>query len=207
MGGIVGYMSPSSGILKDCVNKGNVDSGTSSIACGGIVGKTSGGNWKVQNCINSGNVTGNGIKGGIIGSVSGQGWETIIVFSIENCINIGNINSNESVVGGIVGEQGYIHKSNTLTIKNSVTCSKLNGKIIGGVIGNKINGDCNIENTYYITEPAIKQGSLTSGEATLKSESEIKSQTFVDLLNANIGTNTDWKRWKLGSSGYPTFVD
>ena len=207
MGGIVGFMSPSSGILKDCVNKGNVDSGTSSVDCGGIVGKTSGGNWKVQNCINSGNVTGNGIKGGIIGSVSGQGWETIIVFSIENCINIGNINSNESVVGGIVGEQGYIHKSNTLTIKNCVTCSTLNGKIIGGVIGNKINGDCNIENVYYITEPAIKQGTLTSGEATLKSESEIKSQTFVDLLNANIGTNTDWKKWKLGSSGYPTFVD
>ena len=21
------------------------------------------------------------------------------------------------------------------------------------------------------------------------------------------GTNTDWKKWKLGNNGYPTFVD
>ena len=208
LGGIVGFMSPSSGILKDCVNKGKVESDINVIIdCGGIVGKTSGGNWKIQNCINTGNVSGSGIKGGIIGNVSGQGWETIINFSIENCINIGNISSNEGAVGGMVGEQGYIHKSNTLTIKNCVTCGKLNGKIVGGIIGNKINGDFNIENAYYIIEPAIKQGTLTSGKATLKTETEIKSQAFVDLLNSNIGTNTDWKQWKLGSNGYPTFVD
>ena len=60
---------------------------------------------------------------------------------------------------------------------------------------------------YYIKEPAIKSGSLTSGEATLKTETEIKSQAFVDLLNSNIGTNTDWKKWKLGNDGYPTFTD
>lgn len=107
----------------------------------------------------------------------------------------------------MVGEQGYIHKSNTLNIKNCVTCGKLNGKIVGGIIGNKINGDFNIENAYYIIEPAIKQGTLTSGEATLKTETEIKSQAFVDLLNSNIGTNADWKKWKLGSDGYPTFLN
>ena len=45
LGGIVGFMSPSSGILKDCVNKGNVESDINVIVdCGGIVGKTSGGN-------------------------------------------------------------------------------------------------------------------------------------------------------------------
>ena len=62
-------------------------------------------------------------------------------------------------------------------------------------------------NVYYPLEPAIGTGSPTSGKATLKTETEIKSQIFVDLLNSNIGTNTDWKKWKLGSDGYPTFVD
>ena len=56
-------------------------------------------------------------------------------------------------------------------------------------------------------EQAIGTGLLTSGEATLKTEKEVKSQAFVDLLNSNIGTNTDWKQWKLGSDGYPTFID
>ena len=64
-----------------------------------------------------------------------------------------------------------------------------------------------LKNVYYVTNPFIGTGTLTSGEATLKSESEIKSQTFVDLLNSNIGTNTNWKKWKLGNDGYPTFTD
>ena len=32
---------------------------------------------------------------------------------------------------------------------------------------------------------------------------QMKSQSFVDTLNANIGTNTNWVKWKLGSNGYP----
>jgi len=35
----------------------------------------------------------------------------------------------------------------------------------------------------------------------------MKNQTFVDLLNSNIGTNTEWKKWKVGSNGYPTFAN
>ena len=37
-------------------------------------------------------------------------------------------------------------------------------------------------------------------------DSEIKNnQSFVETLNNNIGDNTDWKHWKLGEDGYPTF--
>ena len=59
------------------------------------------------------------------------------------------------------------------------------------------------ENVYYIQEPLLSKGSLTSGEATLKSLNEIKSQNFLNLLNQNIGENTNWKKWKLGEKGYP----
>ena len=37
-------------------------------------------------------------------------------------------------------------------------------------------------------------------------DSEIKNnQSFVETLNNNIGDNTEWKHWKLGEDGYPTF--
>ena len=83
--------------------------------------------------------------------------------------------------------------------------------MVGGIAGSYI---AKIENcrNYGTINNSITQ--TTAGgilgwqrEVTLKSESEIKSQTFVDLLNSNIGTNTDWKKWKLGSNGYPTFLD
>ena len=215
VGGIAGYMSPSDGIIKNCLNTGEVKSefvGATGNA-GGIVGKTSGGNWKIQNCINTGNVSGNGVNGGIIGSVRGQGWGATIDLEIENSINMGDVSSTNSSVGGIIGEQWDVCKRNYITIKNSVALCKVNGSRAGGTISAiaKNTDSCDVktifENVYYIKEPAIKSGSLTSGEATLKTETEIKSQAFVDLLNSNIGTNTDWKKWKLGNDGYPTFTD
>ena len=130
---------------------------------------------------------------------------------IDNCYNVGKINSS-GTVGGIVGINGTTAAKIGLYIKNSYDLGKLtgnkNGKIIGAIwVDGRTETITEFTNVYYTIETPIGTGTLTSGEATLKSESEIKSQTFVDLLNANIGTNTDWKKWKLGSSGYPTFVD
>ena len=37
-------------------------------------------------------------------------------------------------------------------------------------------------------------------------QTEIKNnETFIETLNNNIGENTEWKRWKIGEDGYPTF--
>ena len=111
-----------------------------------------------------------------------------------------------------MGEQQTVSIQNHLYIKNSYNIGTVTGKSVGNIIG-KIFSDARTDtkteftNVYYPSEPSIGTGSLTSGEATVKSKSEIKSQTFVDLLNANIGTNADWKKWKLGSNGYPTFLD
>ncbi len=171
-----------------------------------------GGNVKIKNCINAGNVYGAGTKGGIISETNSGGYDAEINFSVENSINLGNIISSDGIAGGIVGYQGNVSKSNCITLRNVASSGKVEGKIVGGVIAYiRITEDSDIktilENVYYTVPPIVKTGTLTSGEATLKSESEIKSQTFVDLLNSNIGTNTDWKKWKLGSNGYPTFAD
>lgn len=152
---------------------------------------------------------GKGNKGGIIGYVGGTNWNDTSITNISNCYNISNIKEN---AGGIVGVQGTIAKGNYLYVTNSYNIGNIEGKNIGNILGKIITNTSTetkteFTNVYYPLEPAIGIGSLTSGEATLKTKTEIKSQAFVDLLNSNIGTNTDWKKWRMGSDGYPTFVD
>ena len=73
-----------------------------------------------------------------------------------------------------------------------------NGGIIGSLAGN-------IKNCYNAGKINGKV-SVVSDEIKELSESDIKNnQTFVETLNKNIGTNSDWKKWKLGEDGYPTF--
>ena len=130
---------------------------------------------------------------------------------IYNCYNTGKIQT-DNIAGGIIGQQGTTATQNHVYINNSYNLGKTVGKQTGNIVGiittaSRTDTKTEFTNVYYLLEPAIGTGSLTSGEATLKTEKEIKSQAFVDLLNSNIGTNTDWKKWKLGSDGYPTFVD
>ena len=55
----------------------------------------------------------------------------------------------------------------------------------------------------YIKSTSV--GAVTDGITAL-SEEEIKNnETFIETLNTNIGENTDWKSWKKGEDGYPTF--
>ena len=47
---------------------------------------------------------------------------------------------------------------------------------------------------------------VVSDGITELSESEIKNNiSFIETLNNNIGENSEWKRWKMGDDGYPTF--
>ena len=55
-------------------------------------------------------------------------------------------------------------------------------------------------------------GNRTTNEAELKEEAYIKTTNFITDLNSNIieiGKQeidiTNWKKWKLGENGYPTF--
>ncbi len=210
LGGIAGT-STGNTIIKNCVNYGTINNSITQITAGGILGWQRGGTLKILNSSNKESIYGKGNYGGIIGAVAGAGWDAILNTFINNCYNIGKIKT-DGVAGGIVGTQDTVAAQNYLYISNSYNAGDVKGKESGNVLGHIYNStrtDTKTEfaNVYYTLEPSIGTGSLTSGEATLKSESEIKSQTFVDLLNSNIGTNTDWKKWKLGSSGYPTFVD
>ena len=55
-------------------------------------------------------------------------------------------------------------------------------------------------------------GNRTTNEAELKEEAYIKTTNFITDLNSNIIEIrkqeidiTNWKKWKLGENGYPTF--
>ena len=140
--------------------------------------------------------------------MSGGDWDANLNGNIFNCVNYGNIFGSMNTVGGIIGYQGTICKENYVSIKNTYNVGNITGETVGNIIGGVYNDSrtetkTELENVYYTAEPSLGKGNLTSGEATLKSQNEIKSQTFVDLLNQNIGENSDWKKWKLGEKGYP----
>ena len=207
LGGIVGTSTGSTNI-RNCNNNGNV---TGTTIAGGILGWQRGGKLNILNCSNEGNVFGKSVKGGIIGIAAGAGWDAELVTKIDNCCNSGDLSSDNDTTGGIVGRQGTVTAKNYLDINNSWNLGRLEGKSVGQVIG-KIETSTRTETktefeNVYCEGTAIGTGTLTSGEATQKTASEMKSQSFIDLLNSNIGTNTDWKRWKLGKDGYPTFEE
>ena len=136
-------------------------------------------------------------------------WETLIHLDISNCFNTGDLNS-LNVAGGVLGVQRAIAKEEWINIRNVYNIGEVAGKYAGNIIGeiSKYGSDrkdakADFQNVYGIKEPFIGNGNLTSGSPTLKTKNEICSQAFVDLLNQNIGSNSDWKRWKLGEKGYP----
>ena len=199
------------GKIINCVNNGDVICGTTFKETGGIVGWNPG-SLLIRNCINIGNVTVvDTCGGGIIALSRGGAWTAEVTLSIENCINIGNIKSTNGITGGIIGWQGTVAAKSYLYIRNSLNFGKVEGRHTGAAIG-KIDTSTSTETktefeSVYCEGTAIGTGTLTSGEVTQKTASEMKSQSFVDLLNSNIGTNADWKRWKLGKDGYPTFEE
>lgn len=215
-GGILGCAVSQEIYISNCINEGDVINNKNgpnySTGTGGILGaQESVGKLSIINSYNKGSITGKLNEGGIIGVVSGTSWGTNLSTNIINCYNIGKVYS-EGTAGGIVGRQDTVSTQNYLYIENTYNLGTIVGKQVGNIIGriytdSRTEVKTEVNNVYYSLNPSIGVGTLTSGEATLKSESEIKSQTFVDLLNSNIGTNAEWKRWKLGTNGYPTFSD
>ena len=63
-----------------------------------------------------------------------------------------------------------------------------------------------INNSYYIKNGlnAIGNGDYT-GNVEEKELEYFISESFINILNQNIGENSLWNRWKLGEDGYPTF--
>ncbi|MDR2834742.1 MAG: T9SS type A sorting domain-containing protein [Bacteroidales bacterium] len=181
-GGIAGY---SASTISNCYNMGDVSS-SSSFAysnAGGIAGRS----WStISNCYNTGNVSSSSYAGGIAGSSNG---------AINNCYNTGNVSSSSdnyySFSGGIAGDSGSTI-SNCYNTGN-VSSSSYAGGIAGGswsTISNCYNvGSITGDNKYGIAEDTvINSYYLLSCGATqggiFKTEVFMKTQEFVDLLNA-----------------------
>lgn len=213
-GGITGYAGTNA-TIQDCINEGNI-SGNYTRA--GIVGCVEGSN--IVNCINRGKSVG-GIAGhvrygsnnivnccnngecnsGIVATFQGANWPNVLELNIKNCYNLGKVTNS-----GIVGTQGTICQSITLNIENSYNAGESSKAILGGRgTDSRTTTVTNITNTYYDQSKSISMGVQIEGITALDEEDMKNNATFVQTLNNNIGTNLDWKRWKLGENGYPVF--
>ena len=218
IGGIAAGTEGAGSEIKGCVNYGDVSSAQSDISVAGIVGTVS--NAKIGNCINKANVK-NGIVGtvsngkstilnccnfgecsnGILGSFSGRDWNWVMDLIIKNCYNIAKCSNS-----GILGYQGPICKSSTLKMYNCYNAGETPNAIICKIEKpSNITIVTNISNTYYDTSKSASPGATAEGIIALN-EDEIKNnEKFVDLLNSNIGEDSELRKWKIGDDGYPTF--
>ena len=195
-GGILGVTLNSGNLTIDnCHNLGEING---EMACGGIIGKNG---CYIINCSNSGNIISSGknsnssIAGGIVGGIA------VSDIYIGNSYNTGNIIA-KKITGGIIGG-GYAGSG---TLKNVYTMGNIknatNSKVM---VGNSITST--ITNGYYNSSLIDSTITIDNGLIDISKKSV---EEFVNLLNLykNDGEQTypiDWKKWKVGDGGYPTF--
>ena len=218
-GGIVGGICGESIIIDGCYNNGNI--GGTNCGSGGIIGEMYAvgaiqGEAKIVNCYNNESVINqkNRSAGGIIGFISSNSRGNLLNLNIENCYNLANVNSIQAS-GGMIGYALRVYEtaSSIISINNCYNIGKIKGNAMGEITGKTYNinqEDFKVSNSYYIEKRnnAVGQGNATETNVESKSQQYMKTNEFVELLNSNIdSTNTDWKKWKLGTNGYPTFID
>lgn len=199
--------------IIDCYNEGKIEVENNHNA-GGICAYNRGGEMQIINCYNKGEIKGfGGSVAGLIGTSSGGNIEWEMSLDVCNSYNVGKISGN-GTVAGLLGTQGTTCAKNYVTIINSWNIGELEGNKLGGilsVIGTDYRTDTktNIENTFYSNEVGISEGNTYTGTIIQKSKSEFNSESFVSILNGYKNQNgsypTEWKTWKLGEEGYPTF--
>lgn len=116
--------------------------------------------------------------------------------TISNCCNIGNIQRDEGIAGGIAGE-------NEGTIQNCYNTGLVQDGGKGGITG--YNKSSAIVANCFCSEESSKSNFITMQgvEKNCKAYplSEMQTETFVNLLNANRGNNTEWMEWSLPMGG------
>ena len=212
-GGIVG--TGESIEIKNCSNTGRIHS-IGNYTSGGILGKHRGETINIMNCVNEAIIGEEsiGYAGGIVGEYIGVSYTADRILNIYNCYNTGNIVS-QNYCGGILGVQGLVSLSINLNIENCYSVGQIQGKYNGGIIGKLTGSDSrttvtsSIKNTYYLTSSANKaiyEGNCTEEEQIESYDiSYMKSESFCNMLNNNIGENTGWKNWILEEDSYPSF--
>ncbi len=197
-GGIIGYNTNATKVSK-CLNSGYIK-GHQNV--GGIVGKSSSTTSYpciISDCANLGTIISEVQAGGILCNGIGT--------SIINSLNWGCVkspyNTNPIGVGGICGVAG---KSQSNKIQNCVNYSlNIEGlNRLGAVIG--YNNGLTVSKNIYLYKSGLSAigGSSSSGSASSnvsKTESEMKSQATLDLLNSRAGSS--YSKWKFGDDGFP----
>ena len=199
-----------SGHIENCGNLSNVtyiktktNSENDNIKYGvGGICYSSGG--YIQNSYNMGNIYGNSVDHMYVGGIVATTTESSVI--IENCYNTGSISGKAFLLklGGIVGNSISRNK-----INNCYNVGKVNGEGIESLAKGFLVGECYytgvVTNSYYkkSNENEITGiGNETDLENMPKTEQEMKSNEFINLLNQN-STNI-WKEDANNiNNGYP----
>ena len=197
VGGIAGITSTNS-TIRECTNSGAVTGSEDFV--GGIAGLISG---TVEKCVNSGTVKQKGGTEGLAGVVGEIGINCTA--KIINCYNTGKVieeGNNTNAVGGIVGRVSANNTQGEISHNYNIGQIEIKGSSVtnvGGAIGYYTTTTFEINNNYYeLNKSNVTLNELGEGKTAI----DMKTQTFVDLLNLN----QDAIVWELGSSnnGYPT---
>ena len=166
---------------------------TSAYYAGAVAGNNYG---TIMNCSNQNTtVTGKQYVGGLVGRNYG---------TIKNSFNTGNITCLNYYVGGLAGKCESssvifnVYSTGTITEKGS---DGAKGAITAQNVGT-------IEKAYWLEGSAPKAiGYKSEGETISMEMDAMKANSFVDILNSNISTNTDLSKWKIDKVGeeYPHF--
>lgn len=186
MGGIVGIKSSyGECIINNCKNYGKSPAG--------IIGVVKPGGVTLLNCANYGEC-----DYGLVKGFNGGDWNVAVELNIKNSFNVGN-----SKKCGMIGDTTGVYKSITINMENCYNFGESPKAIIEAISTyKKDDTTINIKNTYYDTSKCLDVGAITEGIETV---SIYNNSDFVKKLNDNIGTNSEWKKWKMGNSGYPVF--
>ncbi len=192
LGGIVGNNNSNSNkvTISKSLNKGNVVGGDD---VGGIIGICSTGT-TIISCCNSGSLSGSSIVGGILANS--------LSTYVYNCLNTGDVKADEATAGGIGGVMG---KSTSYKVQNCLNLSTniKASKNVGAVLG--YNNGISVSYNYYLFQSGLAAiGSTykgTSSNNSSKTENELKSADFLNLLNSR--AQSSWGKWKAGSDGFP----
>ena len=227
-GGICGSVLTTNSIIDNCYNYAIVKNYSSDGSCGagGIIGsgtatitnssnygeiiaeKNAGGlsgnsnGLTVINCANLGKITSNtDIAGGIVGFTN----STTGGVYIYNSYNLGNING--SIAGGIIG---YVY--NHAECINVYSTGNITGNTVGGIVGSALWNNTSqnkFENCYFLKSDTVQK---SAGSKIIVNASMLDNltDTTINELNSYISNNGsltyEWKKWTLGSDGYPVFV-
>ena len=212
-GGIDGHGSWGEATLENCINEGKIYSENN--YAGGIAGTYAG---KISNCYNLGDVEGKGYSAGILGEAAGKVETT-------NCFNQGNVISTSIVGGGIIADEYAETIVNNCYNMGEITteATRVTSACSKGIGGTYTNNCYNIGKLVSAQRVcyAIGSGTITNcyynstlvGEVedtnSIEDISKLNKNEFVNLLNSYKNEEgeypTDWKKWKLGENGYPTF--